>query len=95
MYWKFYNLHNQHPDWPAWKIAEQVGVSDIKVQRVLKERNLGKRLIKTPESKRQEIALFAEENPKLTQKQIAYRFNVHENVVRRAIGKYNNGYQKL
>ncbi|MBI2654495.1 hypothetical protein HYX02_06860 [Candidatus Woesearchaeota archaeon] len=33
-------LHNQHPDWPAWKIAEQVGVSDIKVQRVRKERLL-------------------------------------------------------
>ena len=27
-------LHNQHPEWSAWKIAQQVGVSDIKVQRV-------------------------------------------------------------
>ncbi len=35
---KVIELHNQHPDWPAWKIAEQVGVSDIKVQRVRKER---------------------------------------------------------
>ena len=30
-------LHNKHPNWPAWKIAEQVDVSDIKVQRVRKE----------------------------------------------------------
>ena len=35
---KIVELHNQHPDWPAWKIAEQVGVSNIKVQRVRKER---------------------------------------------------------
>ena len=34
---KVIDLHNQHSDWPAWKIAEQVGVSDIKVQRVRKE----------------------------------------------------------
>lgn len=37
---KIRELHNQHPDWPAWKIAEQIGVSDIKVQRVRKERLL-------------------------------------------------------
>ncbi len=82
-------LHNQHPDWPAWKIAEIVGVSSIKVQRVLKERNLGKRLIKTPETKRKEIALFAEGHLELTQKEIANIFNVHESIVRRAINKYN------
>lgn len=35
-------LHNLHPDWPAWKIAEQVGVSNIKVQRVRKELNIVK-----------------------------------------------------
>jgi hypothetical protein len=29
-------LDKQHPEWPAWKIAELVGVSDIKVQRVRK-----------------------------------------------------------
>ena len=34
---KIMELHNQHRDWPAWKIAEQVGVSDIKVQRVRRE----------------------------------------------------------
>ena len=34
---KILELHNLHPDWSAWKIAELVGVSDIKVQRVRKE----------------------------------------------------------
>lgn len=37
---KIIELHTKHPDWPAWKIAEQVGVSDIKVQRVRKELKL-------------------------------------------------------
>ncbi|MFH1592746.1 MAG: hypothetical protein ABIB47_05260 [Candidatus Woesearchaeota archaeon] len=71
------------------KIAEKVGVSIIKVQRVLKENNLGKRVIKTPEEKREEIAQFVKKNPKLTQKQIAEHFNVHESVVLRALKKYN------
>ena len=39
-------LYKLNPDWPACKIAEQVGVGGIKVQRVLKGRNLGKRLVK-------------------------------------------------
>jgi hypothetical protein len=34
---KIIELDKEHPDWPAWKIAEQVGVSDIKVQRVRRE----------------------------------------------------------
>ena len=29
-------IHNKHPDWPAWRIAQEVGISDIKVQRVRK-----------------------------------------------------------
>lgn len=33
---KILALDKQHPEWPAWKIAELVGVSDIKVQRVRK-----------------------------------------------------------
>jgi len=37
---KIIELHNLHPNWPAWKIAELVGVSDIKVQRVRKEYDL-------------------------------------------------------
>ena len=35
---KITELHNHHQDWPAWKIAELVGVSDIKVQRVRRKR---------------------------------------------------------
>ena len=74
---------------PSWKIAELVDVSTIKVQRVRKEHNLGKRQPKILESKRKEIAEFAKENRNLTQKQIAEKFNVHESVVRRACKKYN------
>lgn len=31
-------LDKLYPDWPAWKIAEKVGVSDIKVQRIRKQK---------------------------------------------------------
>lgn len=82
-------LHHQVPAAPCWKIAEEVGVSAIKVQRVRKEHNLGKRLDRTPESKRKEIAKFARENQNLTQKQMAEHFQVHESAVRRACKKYN------
>ena len=58
------------------------------MQRVLKDKNLGKRLIKTPESKRKDIVKFAQENLNLTHKQIADMLNVHESVVRRAVAKY-------
>ena len=69
-------------------IAEEVGVSLIKVCRVLKENNLGKRIIKIPESKRKEIAQFSKENLKLTYKQIAKYFKISESVVVRACKKY-------
>ena len=46
-------------------IAEQLGISTIKVNRVLKENNLGKRLVKTSESKRQEIVLFVSHNTQI------------------------------
>lgn len=69
-------------------IAKKLEVSIIKVNRVLKENNLGKRLVKTNESKRKEIAEFAEKNPQLTQEEIAERFNVHNSIVRRSIKKY-------
>lgn len=68
---KILELHNQYPDWSSWKIAEKVGVSTIKVVRVRKENNLGKRLVKTPESKRKEIAQFAKENLDLNQREIS------------------------
>jgi len=37
--YKIIRLHNEFPDWPAWKIAAQVGVSDIKVQRIRRKLN--------------------------------------------------------
>lgn len=86
---KIVELYKTNPNTPTKQIAEQVGVSKIKVQRVLKESNLGKRLIKTPEDIRRQIAEFAKQNPKLRQYEIAKRFNVHETVVRRSIKKYN------
>ena len=63
------------------EIAKKLGISTIKVNRVLKQNNLGKRLVKTSESKRKEIAQFAQESPTLTQKQIAQQFNINESVV--------------
>ncbi len=71
------------------EIAEKLEMSQIKVQRVLKENNLGKRRTKTEEEKRGEIAKFAQENQKLTQKQIAQHFNVHESIVRRSCNKFD------
>ncbi len=73
-------------------IANSVGVSKIKVNRVLKENNLGYRLLKTSEEKRIEIAKFARENLGLTQKQMAEYLRVNESVVRRACAKYNSQY---
>ena len=70
-------------------IAKEVGISQIKVQRVLKENNLGKRIIKTNDEKRKEIAAFYKSH-NLTQKEVAKIFKVHESVVVRAILKYKN-----
>lgn len=85
---KIIELHKQDPKLSTNKIAKELGISQIKVQRVLKENNLGKRLVKTPEDKRKQIAIFASQNPSLRQYEIAQQFNVHESVVRRAVHKY-------
>ena len=74
-------------------IAEKLNISRIKVQKVLKENNLGNRKIKTSEEKRQEIAEFAGKNKNLTQKEIATYFNLHESIIRRAIKKYKKCFQ--
>jgi len=71
-------------------IANRLEISKIKVNRVLKENNLGKRVIKTSEEKRTEIAKFIKENANMTLQQIADHFNVHRNVVQRAKNKYHN-----
>lgn len=85
---KIVELHKQNPELPSKEIAKELGISQIKVQRVLKENNLGKRLVKTPEDKRKQIAIFASQNPNLRQYEIAQQFNVHESVVRRVIHKH-------
>ncbi len=85
---KIIELYKNSPGIPTKQIAENVGVSQIKIQRVLKENNLGKRLVKTPERLREQISEFANQNPNLKQYEIAEKFNVHESVVRRAIKKY-------
>ncbi len=86
---KIIKIYYQNTSVPAWKIAEQVGINVIKVNRVLKEKNLGKRLIKTSENIRKDIAMFAKENSHLRQYKIAKEFNVHDSIVRRAIKKYS------
>ena len=70
-------------------IAEKVGISQIKVQRVLKENNLGKRRNIYSEEKREEIADFVKNNLELTTYQIAEKFNVSQSAVLRACRKYN------
>jgi len=85
---KILKIHNQNPNLPTLKIAELLGISQIKIQRTLKENNLGKRLIKTPEEKRLQIANYAKQNQHLRQYEIADQFKVHESVVRRAISRY-------
>ncbi len=82
-------LHHQMPKVPAWKIAEKVGVSAIKVQRVRKENKIGKSVDKIPEPKRKEVARLAGDNQSLTQKEIAERFNISESAVSRACKKYS------
>ena len=85
---KILEIYYQYSDWPCWKISEKAGVSVIKVNRILRENDLGKRLIKTSETKREEIAKFADENPRLTQKQLAGKFQVTESVIRRVCQSY-------
>ena len=70
------------------EIAEKLNISEIKVNRVLKENNLGRRVKKTPESLRKEIAKFTKDNPKLSLTKIAEYFRVHKSVVVRSYRKY-------
>jgi len=85
---KIVRLHNRHPDWPAWKMAEQVGVSAIKVQRVRKESDLGVGRPKTPKYIIAKIIEIHNQNPSLHAYEIAELLGVHVNVVWRIRGKY-------
>jgi len=71
------------------EIAEKVGVSKIKVNRVLKENNLGKRKVENyPESLKKQIVEFAKRNPKISQREIAEKFDVSTSAVIRIFKKY-------
>ena len=75
------------------EIAEKLGVSKIKVNRVLRENNLGKRKVKDyPEYLKKKIVRFAKNNLKISQREIAEKFNISEPAVRRALQKY--GFKK-
>ncbi len=78
-------FHYLHPDWSSKKIAQEVGVSEIKVCRVRKENNLGKRTVKLSDAKRKEIAEYAKANPTQNQVVIAQHFNVSQMTVCRAL----------
>ncbi len=71
------------------EIAERLGISYIKVQRVLKENNLGKRVKKIDENIRKEIAKFVEDNPALNYDKIAKHFKISNSAVGRAYRKYH------
>ncbi len=70
------------------QIAERVGISPIKINRILKANNLGRRVIKTQEEKRKEIAEFVSKNQHLGCNQIAELFNISSSAVSRACRKY-------
>ena len=72
------------------ELSQKLNLHILKVQRVLKENNLGKRTIKTSESKRLEIFNYIIEHPTIPQKDIAILFKVHPAVVSRAWLKYKN-----
>lgn len=85
---KIIRLHRQNPEWHAWKIAEQTGVSAIKVQRVLKENNLGKRIEKTSQKVINKIIELHNKDPSLHAYQIANMLGIHKSRVERVRRKY-------
>ncbi|MEK6973959.1 MAG: LAGLIDADG family homing endonuclease [Nanoarchaeota archaeon] len=70
------------------EISMSLNLHILKVQRVFRENNLGKRIYRYPESMRKEIVLHKKLNPHLNSDQIANKFNVHKSAVIRAIRKY-------
>ena len=85
---KILEIHKNNPNLSCKKIASSVGVSPIKVNRVLRKNNLGKRMIQTSESKRKEIADYTKEHPELNMNKVSRIFNVSESVVMRSYKKY-------
>lgn len=81
-------LKKSYPDWPAWKIAKLVSVSEIKVCRVLKANNLGKRLEKTSQETINKIIEIHSKDPSLHAYQIAEMLEIHKSRVERVRRKY-------
>ncbi|MBS3168358.1 hypothetical protein J4216_04490 [Candidatus Woesearchaeota archaeon] len=70
------------------EISEKIKLGRLKVQRVLKENNLGKRVVKIQEELRKQIADLAKNNPKIKIEEIAKQFNVSKQIGFRAYHKY-------
>lgn len=85
---KIIELHHQNPNNPAWKIAKQVGISTIKVQRVRKEHGLGVQRNKTTKEEFSRIVRFHKANPHLIQAQLTEQTGFAEHKVRRVLVKY-------
>ncbi|MBI5392415.1 hypothetical protein HZA96_00975 [Candidatus Woesearchaeota archaeon] len=77
------SAHKQHPGWPAWKIAEQVEVSAIKVQRIRKEYTLGIQRPKKTKEEVERVLRYQVSHPEATSIQIAKATNVHEAAILR------------
>ncbi len=70
-------------------ISQLLNISTIKINRVLRDHNLGRRLIKTPEPMKEQIASFVRNNLNMSNEQIAKHFSVHTSVITRICKKYN------
>ena len=75
------------------EISEKLNLHRLKVQRIFQENNLGKRILKTSEEKRKEIAEFVSKNQHLNCNQIGEIFKISSSAVSRACKKY--GVKKL
>lgn len=85
---KIVELHHKNPDAPAWKIAEKVGVSAIKVARVRKEHSLGERRDKTSKEMIEKIIKLHQENPSAYAYEIANKLGLHKSRIERVRRKY-------
>jgi len=70
------------------EIADKIGIGRLKVQRVLKENNLGKRLERTSQKMMNKIIRLHNKNPSLHSYQIANILGIHESRVGRIRRKY-------
>ena len=71
-------------------IADMVGVSAIKVNRVLRENGLGKRAVpRCNEETKQKIVAYVKENPKMPNNKIAEIFDISKSTVQRIRTKFN------